>query len=215
MASPVLPAEFDAVVPSATGSLCSKMVAALLQFPAKFAQWFSWFYDSDGNPSLEAIRSFRPVGTYVFSASSNAPTGCLECNGAAVSRTTYSELFAILGTTHGNGDGVSTFNLPSFVDRVARGHGTVAANATGGADTDTIVLTQGQLPSHQHYVGCEAGGFTHAVSDGFFRTGGGVDLTFVQNPSTKAGLTEMTGDGDDVVVDTIPSFVSVYVYIQA
>lgn len=42
------------------------------------------------------------------------PTGWLQCNGAAVSRTTYATLFALIGTTYGAGDGVTTFNVPNL-----------------------------------------------------------------------------------------------------
>ena len=51
-----------------------------------------------------------PTATIVPWSSSSVPTGFLECNGANVSRSTYSALFAIIGTTYGAGDGASTFN---------------------------------------------------------------------------------------------------------
>lgn len=50
-----------------------------------------------------------------------APAGWLECNGAAVSRTTYAALFAAVGTTHGAGDGSTTFNVPDLRGEVVRG----------------------------------------------------------------------------------------------
>lgn len=55
-----------------------------------------------------------PVGTVLVFAGSTAPTGYLLCDGSAVSRTTYSALFSVIGTTYGVGDGSSTFNLPNF-----------------------------------------------------------------------------------------------------
>ena len=48
-------------------------------------------------------------------AHSNVPTGWLLCDGSAVSRTTYADLFAIIGTNHGAGDGATTFNLPDYL----------------------------------------------------------------------------------------------------
>ena len=60
-----------------------------------------------------------PTATIVPWASSSVPTGFLECNGQAVSRSTYSALFAIVGTTYGAGDGASTFLLPDLQEKVA------------------------------------------------------------------------------------------------
>lgn len=57
---------------------------------------------------------FTPAGTVFAFASETAPSGYLICNGAAVSRTTYSRLFSVIGTTYGTGDGSTTFNLPNM-----------------------------------------------------------------------------------------------------
>ena len=74
----------------------------------------------------------------------SAPTGWLLCNGAAVSRSTYATLFALIGTTYGAGDGSSTFNVPDMRDKFPVGSGsTYALNATGGSADST-------LPSHTH-----------------------------------------------------------------
>ena len=62
-----------------------------------------------------------PVGTIVWSAASTAPNGYLLCNGATVGRSTYSALFAAIGTTYGAGDGSTTFGLPNLIDRVMWG----------------------------------------------------------------------------------------------
>jgi microcystin-dependent protein len=50
-----------------------------------------------------------------------APSGFLECDGSAVSRSTYAALFAVIGTTYGAGDGSTTFNVPDLTDKVAVG----------------------------------------------------------------------------------------------
>ena len=54
------------------------------------------------------------VGTVAFFARSSAPTGWLKCNGAAISRTDYADLFDSIGTTYGTGNGSTTFNLPDL-----------------------------------------------------------------------------------------------------
>lgn len=53
-----------------------------------------------------------PVGSIIPYAGSTAPTGYLLCDGSAISRSTYSSLFSVIGTTYGPGDGNTTFNLP-------------------------------------------------------------------------------------------------------
>ena len=125
-------------------------------------------YDFSG-ANLTGIEGI-PTATIVPWSSSSVPTGFLECDGAAVSRSTYSALFAIVGTTYGAGDGASTFNLPDLQDNVAVGKsGTKALASTGGANTVSsggavstnisgtvggstanATLSTGQLASHSH-----------------------------------------------------------------
>lgn len=62
-----------------------------------------------------------PIGAIAQFSGSTAPTNWLFCNGQAVSRTEYSELYAVIGTTYGEGDGSTTFNLPDFIGRVPVG----------------------------------------------------------------------------------------------
>ena len=104
------------------------------------------------------------TGTILPWSAASLPTGFLECAGAAVSRSTYSALFAIVGTTYGAGDGSSTFNLPNLADNVPVGKSNNKALAsTGGANTVTVTpagnvggstanatLSTAQLASHSH-----------------------------------------------------------------
>ena len=104
------------------------------------------------------------TGTILPWSAASLPTGFLECAGAAVSRSTYSALFAIVGTTYGAGDGSSTFNLPNLADNVpvgkspgkalasTGGANTVAITATGnvGGSTANASLTTAQLANHSH-----------------------------------------------------------------
>jgi len=124
-------------------------------------------YDFTG-ANLTGIEGI-PTATIVPWSSSSVPTGFLECNGAAVSRSTYSALFAIISTTYGSGDGASTFNVPDLQDNVAMGKSgtkalastgganTVSADGTVGGSTANATLSTSQLASHSHNSGA---GFT-------------------------------------------------------
>ena len=94
-----------------------------------------------------------PSGSITQFAGSATPAGWLICDGAAVSRATYSALFAIVGTTYGAGDGSTTFNVPNLKGRVPVGLDSAqtefdALGETGGAKTHT--LTSAEMPSHTH-----------------------------------------------------------------
>ena len=75
-------------------------------------------------------------GSIVAYAGSSVPTGYLSCDGSAVSRTTYADLFAVIGTTYGSGDGSTTFGLPDLVDKCCQNESPTKTFATsGGANT--------------------------------------------------------------------------------
>ena len=81
-----------------------------------------------------------PTGMIAPFAMSTAPTGWLECDGSAISRATYSDLFTALGTTHGVGDGSTTFNVPDLRGEFIRGwdnsKGTDSGRTFGSSQTD-------------------------------------------------------------------------------
>ena len=100
------------------------------------------------------------AGMIQMFAGSTAPKGWLMCQGQAVSRTTYDKLFSVIGTTYGEGDGSTTFNLPDFRDRFPVGAGTTyARNSKGGAAS--VTLTTNTIPAHTHgKSGAISGGIT-------------------------------------------------------
>lgn len=75
-----------------------------------------------------------PIGTIILHAATTAPAGTLVCDGSAISRTTYADLFAAIGTTYGAGDGSTTFNLPDVRDEFPRFNGTSRTVGTTQGD---------------------------------------------------------------------------------
>lgn len=93
----------------------------------------------------------EPAGIVMPFAGSVAPDGWLLCDGSAVSRDTYNALFIAIGTTYGDGDGSTTFNLPDLSGRVVLGVSQSHALGTTGGEA-THVLTEQELPAHSHTV---------------------------------------------------------------
>ena len=91
--------------------------------------------------TTEWVRSYTlPTGALIPSLATSM-TGYLLCNGAAVSRTTYANLFSIIGTKFGAGDGSTTFNLPDFRNRVF-----------WGASGNLMSVIEAGLPDHSHSI---------------------------------------------------------------
>lgn len=89
-----------------------------------------------------ALANGMPVATLIHVAQSTAPSGFLKANGAAVSRTTYAALFAVVGVTFGAGDGSTTFNLPDVRGEFIRGwddsRGIDSGRTLGSAQADDL-----------------------------------------------------------------------------
>jgi len=101
------------------------------------------------------------VHAVAYDASASVPSGYLYCGGAAVSRTTYANLFSLLGTTHGAGDGSTTFNLPDYRGRFLRG-----LDDGVGLDTSRTIGSEqaNSNKSHSHAVTVDSESHSHTAS---------------------------------------------------
>ena len=107
--------------------------------------------DSNSDNIKEIINLLSPIGDIKASLQTADHGNWLLCNGQAVSRTAYADLFALLGENFGAGDGVTTFNLPDYRGKFLRG--------LGGDSAADFYTTQAEgLPDHQHYMNYSTSG---------------------------------------------------------
>lgn len=149
------------------------------------------FLKTDGSGALSwatvSTPAGVPTGSVFTMATITVPSGYLECNGAAVSRTTYADLFTAIGTTWGNGNGTTTFNLPDlrgeFVRGWDNGRGVDSGRTFGSAQTDAF-------KSHTHNIlpGFALNartGVTGGPTTGVFADGGATDTAATGGTETR------------------------------
>ena len=136
-------------------------------------------------PEWSTETDLCPVGSIIMYGAAAAPTNWLLCDGTAVNRTTYADLFTAIGVTYGAGNGSSTFNVPNLQGVFPAGYdggSSYALAATGGATTDTptlsgtnagTTLTSSQIPAHTH------GGVTTGWPSGSWTGGTGATQTAI------------------------------------
>ena len=125
-----------------------------------------------------------PAGSVIYHAANTPPTGFLKADGAAVSRSTYSDLFAAIGTTYGAGDGSTTFLVPDLRGEFMRGwddsRGVDSGRGFGSFQAD-------EFESHSHNYTNPTNGSTPTG------TGGGTNTSF---PVVNGGTTTSTGGSE-------------------
>lgn len=143
------------------------------------------------------------VGSGMLWYDNSIPNGWLVCNGQAVSRTTYGELFALWGVQFGNGDGSTTFNLPNLSERSPMGvGGTVGLGDTLGEAEHT--LTTAEIPAHSHtFVGDQHShlveqynGTPGGTTPRFQMPTGGLAASRATGNAFASGTNENTGGGE-------------------
>ena len=100
--------------------------------------------------NLQDIVNRSEVGAIKPWTKTTAPDGYLLCDGSAVSRTTYADLFGVISTTYGAGDGSTTFNVPQLQGKMPQGYdgNTYNLAGTGGANTVTVAVTNNQAATN-------------------------------------------------------------------
>ena len=167
-----------------------------------------------GGGGGETANSFDtvPVGVQIPFTGTTIPSGYLLCDGRAVSRTTYADLFAVIGTTYGTGDGSTTFNLPNMTGRVPVGYKASDTNfgtlgkSVGAA---TVKLTVSQMPSHTHTSPYNAGA-RWLGSSGYANTNNAWASGYVFERDENIGSLHKTG-GDQAHNNIQPSLVVNYI----
>jgi microcystin-dependent protein len=189
---------------------------------------------STGTPAFATVTALNPSGAIIMWGATSTPSGYLPCDGAAISRSTYADLFSAISTSYGVGDGATTFNVPNLEGRFPIGYdgGTsYALAATGGATADTptlsgtnagTALTEAQIPSHTHDTwgvnwptGSWTGG-TGTSQSGVTQASGSLATTStLRTLATGSGSTHThTWTGTSTAVDTVPPYLVVKYIIK-
>ncbi|PKK86436.1 MAG: hypothetical protein CVT48_01155 [Thermoplasmata archaeon HGW-Thermoplasmata-1] len=173
------------------------------------------------------VDTWLPTGTILMWGGSQAsiPGGWILCDGSAINRTTYARLFTAIGTVHGVGDGVTTFQLPNLRDRFIVGAGsTYSVGNTGGANNVALIVAE--MPAHNHGTTSTAGVHTHTTSGpqyGAYNYDNGVTTTAewnlkvtVNNVSTSNGDHSHTvsSQGGNVAHENRPPYFSLCYIIK-
>jgi microcystin-dependent protein len=177
--------------------------------------------DASGNISSPTITALQaqtgvPTGSVISFAGSSAPTGWLICDGSAVSRTIYSDLYSIIGDTYGSGDGSTTFNTPDLRRRTVIGKGTSDAlgDNEGLAENSRLIAHDHSVPAHYHGLGTLAitgnGAHTTSISHdhGAFNASGNTSGGGAHTHGLNMAETGAAGTGRYVIRDLSPSYLT-------
>lgn len=164
--------------------------------------------NSNGSLSRIAGGTFyadSPIGSILPYGGATAPSGWFICDGTAVSRTTYAELFAVIGTSFGAGDGSTTFNLPDMRESVPKGAGLTGKTVGAHLDADGLAVGEfldDRVQEHTHSI---TNNWMNGESPVAYGTGGygvSVSTTSVSTPNTgrNGATTEVKSVGVNYII---------------
>lgn len=171
-----------AITPSTLSSGITRYLPDATESRKGVIQLASQYEVNQGNETTKAVtpRTLKsslgalgvtgnPIGTVISFAGTAAPTGYLICDGSETSRIDYDDLYSVVGTTYGSGNGTTTFNLPDLRGEFIRGWSAAGGTQKPGVDENrTFGSSQGQsVESHAHSV------VTGPASTSGLRQGGG------------------------------------------
>jgi len=144
--------------------------------------------------SFLAYATGMPIGSVVAYAGTSIPAGFFECNGQAVSRITYADLFTAIGTTYGSGDNVNTFNVPDMRGEFIRGKSDTRPLGSKQAGSFASHTHTSSDPGHGHTLsdpghvhGAWQDAHAHGVNDPGHYHGGGTQVSGVGASGSAAG----------------------------
>ena len=167
----------------------------------------AWIEVGELNQTANTFNGGMPSGAIQAFAMSTAPSGWLKCNGQAISRTTYAALFSTIGTTYGNGNGSTTFNVPDLRGEFIRGwddsRGIDSGRTMGSTQADQMqqitgsfeILNRGGGSSTSEIIKTESGAFVDGgqvnYGEGWQGEGGSrgklMEFDSAESPDARAG----------------------------
>lgn len=152
--------------------------------------------DRNGNVLLSSLNATQPVGSYIYFGGDSAPDGYLVCNGAEISRETYANLFTVIGTKYGKGDGVNaTSKFGTAVSDGEDGNSirvTVATNENDASSFDVTTYFKGSLVETQTVKkASELVNNSYVVWDTSVALVAGDDVTFTGGTGSTFNLPDM------------------------
>ena len=193
--SPVIPSQICNAVPTPSADLCTRLTR-FFNIAGLLCDFFSWFLNPNGTISdevtTELATQLLPPGVIVYALGNDLGSGWLLCDGSQVSRTTYANLFAVIGTRYGSGDGSTTFTLPDLRGRSPIGEGT---GSQGGALTNRSISTKYIGEESHAQTEAELAPHTHTINAPTSRTEERGDGANVVWRSLTTEETESTGGG--------------------
>ena len=186
--------------------------------------------DGSGNLSFSAAGGAQggvPSGAVFCMAVATVPSGYLECNGAAVSRTGYAALFAVIGTQYGAGNGSSTFNLPDLRGEFVRGFDNGRGIDSGRSISATPQSDQNKQHNHTASSSVNDSGHVHGTTfdnKKYFPGGGSTTVNYggpgeypadiFSMSSATTGVTVATSIGNDGGGETRPRNIAMMYVIK-